>query len=55
MPWARHAKVIAFASKGKRNKRCKVPGQSLGGGPGGGAQRSSENSGVSNSKNGLKS
>ena len=41
---------------GGLGERCiKVPGQSLGGGPGGGAHRSSENPGVFNSKNERKS
>ena len=48
----RHAKVIAVASWGSGGA-VRSPEQSLGGGPGVGAHRSSENSGVSGSKNGL--
>ena len=48
----RHAKVIALASWGSGGA-VRSPGQSLRGGPGVGAHRSSENPGVSSSKNGL--
>ena len=48
----RHAKVIALASRGSGGA-VRSPGQSLRGGPGVGAHRSSENQGVSSSKNGL--
>ena len=54
MPWVRHAKVIALFQL-EAGERCKVPGQSLGGGPGGGVHRSSENPGVSNCKIRLRS
>ena len=54
MPWTRHAKVIALAI-GVSRGAVRSPGQSLGGGPGGRAHGSSENPGLSNSKNGLKS
>ena len=48
----RHAKVIALASWGSGGA-VRSPGQSLRVGPGVGAHRSSENPGVSSSKNGL--
>ena len=48
----RHAKVIALASWGAGGA-VSSPGQSLRGGPGVEAHRSSENPGVYNSKNGL--
>ena len=48
----RHAKVIAHASW-RSEGAVRSPGQSLRGGPGFGAHRSSENPGVSSSKNGL--
>ena len=48
----RHAKVIALASWGSGGA-VRSPEQSLTGGPGVGAHRSSKNSGVSGSKNGL--
>ena len=48
----RHAKVIALASWGSGGA-VRSPGQSLRGGPGVGAHRSSENPGLSSSKNGL--
>ena len=48
----RHAKIIALASWGSGGA-VRSSGQSLRGGPGVGAHRSSENPGVSNSKNGL--
>ena len=50
VPWARHAKVIALAGWGPGGA-VRSPGQSLRGGPG--AHGTSENPGVSNSKNGL--
>ena len=52
MMWCRHAKVIALASW-RSGGAVRSPGQSLRGGPGIGAHRSSENPGVSSSKNGL--
>ena len=48
----RHAKVIALVSWGSGGA-VRSSGQSLRGGPGVGAHISSENPGVSNSKNGL--
>ena len=48
----RHAKVIALASW-RSGGAVRSPGQSLRGGPGVGAHRSSENPGVSSSRNGL--
>ena len=48
----RHAKVIALASWGSGGSVSSSE-QSLRGGPGVGAHRSSKNSGVSGSKNGL--
>ena len=52
MMLCRHAKVIALASW-RSGGAVKSPGQSLRGSPGVGAHRSSENPGVSSSKNGL--
>ena len=48
----RHAKVFALASW-RSGAAVRSPGQSVRGGPGVGAHRSSENPGVSSSKNGL--
>ena len=48
----RHVKVIALASWGSGGA-VRSPGQNLRGGPGVGAHRSSQNPGVSKSKNGL--